>query len=118
MLFVGPPGLGKTELARVLAAEMGVGAKESLGQSLNCDGHLAGFLMAAEGKDVLFLDEAHELKKPTQTLLYRAMAERKLFLGGKIYGPDDLTINLPSFTLMAATTDEYALTNRCAIASR
>lgn len=110
MLFVGPPGVGKTELARVLAAEMGVSAKESLGQSLNRDGYLAGFLMAAAEKDVLFLDEAHELKKPAQTLLYRAMAEGKLLLGGKTFGSEGTAVTLPSFTLLAATTDEYLLT--------
>ena len=76
-LMVGPPGLGKTLFAAVLAKEMATNFVEALGQTLDGEGGLQGLLLEAEDKDVVFIDEAHELSTQNQTLLYRAMEQRQ-----------------------------------------
>ncbi|MGC4033269.1 MAG: Holliday junction DNA helicase RuvB C-terminal domain-containing protein [Tepidisphaeraceae bacterium] len=104
-LLTGPGGVGKTSLTQIVAAEMGVQFGESLASALN-DGGLASFLLDAADKQVLFIDEVHELASENMTLAYRALSERKLFLPG---GRKTRALPLPAFTLIAATTDPHNL---------
>ena len=106
-LLVGPPGLGKSLFASIIAGELGASVHEELAQNLAIPSHLQGLLMLADAGDVCFVDEIHELPSPVQTTLYRALEERKLFLSaekGQRQG-----INLPPVTFIAATTDEWTL---------
>jgi len=107
MLMVGPPGVGKTTLAHLAAREMAVNLLERIGQNLIYPGALNGLLAEATDKDIVFIDEIHEMNPLCQTLLYKAMEERKVFVDG----PGGKTLALPTadFCLLAATTDEYAL---------
>lgn len=104
-LLTGPGGVGKTTLVQIVAAEMGVPFRESLASALN-EGGMAAFLLDTPDKGVLFLDECHELEGQNITLLYRALAERKLFLPG---GRKTRALPLSSFSCLAATTDPYYL---------
>jgi Holliday junction DNA helicase RuvB len=105
-LLVGPPGVGKTAMAQVIAEEMAVEFNEALGQSIKTPGDLNALLLAAKDKSVLHLDEAHELKKEYQTALYRAVEGGKLFVQGR---SSVQSIPLADFTLLLSTTDEYCL---------
>ena len=107
MLLVGPPGVGKTELAHVAAREMGVTLHERLSQVLCCLGSLNGLLLRAQDKDVVFLDELHELPPAMQTALYQCMERQQLSVRTR----DEQTFHLPvkNFTLIGATTDEFRL---------
>src|SRR5579863_7889282 len=108
-LMVGPPGLGKTVIAQVLAAELAADYFEVLGQSIKHSSDLNGVLLAATDGSVVFIDEAHELKTEFQTALYLALDKRKIILtGGKSSGsPQD--IPLADFALLLASTDEHCL---------
>ena len=107
MLLVGPPGTGKTTLANIAASELAVELHEVLGQCLADMSSVNGLLMKARSKDIVFIDEAHEIPKQMQTVLYRAMEDGRIFVSGR----NDQTMPLPveDFTLLAATTDEYSL---------
>lgn len=104
VLLVGPPGVGKSLLSQIAAAELGARLHEELAQNILSPGHLHGLMMLAEPGDVLFVDEIHELQSSVQVGLYRCLEERRLFLGG-----DRKSITLPPFTFIGATTDEWAL---------
>jgi len=107
MLFTGPPGVGKTLFAHLAAREMAVTVHERLGQTLDVPASVNGLLMEADDKDIVFIDEAHELPPGSQTMLYRALDDRFVFVNGQ----RDRTLKLPvaDFTLVMATTDEYGL---------
>ena len=109
MLFVGGSGLGKTQLAEVITKEMGCELKQQLAQNLNLPSALHGFLVDSEDRGVLFIDEVHELGPQAQTLLYRSIEEKYLFLPQTPYRDKPQTIPLPHFTLIAATTDQFVL---------
>jgi predicted ATPase len=81
-LLVGPPGLGKSALAAVIAEEMATGFHEVLGQSLNSLAELNGLLLAAKDHDIVFIDECHEIKKENQTALYLALDKQSIFVKG------------------------------------
>lgn len=104
LLMVGPPGLGKSLLSGIVAAELGSRLHEELAQNIASPGHLHGLMMLAEAGDVIFVDEIHELLPAVQTTLYRCLEERRLFLGGS-----RKSVTLPAFTFIGATTDEWAL---------
>ena len=104
-LLTGPGGVGKTTLVQIVAAEMGVAFRESLASALN-EGRIASFLLDAADKQVCFIDECHELGGENVTLLYRALAERKLFLPGSRKAR---ALPLPAFSCFAATTDPHVL---------
>ena len=106
-LLVGGPGLGKTQMAFVIAQEMAVDFNEALGQSIKTPGDLNALLLAAKDKSVLHIDECHEMKKEFQTSLYRAIEGRKLFVQGRSSQVQSLP--LADFTLLLSTTDEYCL---------
>jgi Holliday junction DNA helicase RuvB len=106
-LMVGPPGLGKSALAAVIASEMAADFYEVLGQSLNKPAELNSLLLAANNRDVVFVDECHEMKKEMQTALYLALDKEKLFVRSGSGPP--MGIPIASFTLLLATTDEYRL---------
>ena len=105
-LLVGPPGLGKSQLANVIAQEMAVGFHELLGQSVSSLADLHALLLSAEPKDILHLDEAHELERQLQTALYLALDKRVIHVNSR-QTPQGIPI--ADFTLLLSTTDEYAL---------
>lgn len=107
-LLVGPPGLGKSALAHVIAAEMATNLHEVLGQSISCVGELNALLLAAKDQDIVHIDEAHELGKSLQTALYLASDQRKVLVNlGRSSGVESIPI--ADFTLLLSTTDEYCL---------
>lgn len=106
-LLVGPPGLGKSALANVIAQEMAADLHEVLGQSIGGPADLNALLLSAKDSDVIHIDECHELGKEYQTALYLALDKRKLTISGKGRSPQSLP--LADFTLLLSTTDEYGL---------
>lgn len=108
MLFTGPPGLGKTELAHLAAREMGVEIHERLAQVVNNLGAMNGLLLQAKEKEVVFLDEIHELPANVQTLLYRAMEGQQISVTRRD-NQSTFTMPIQNVTIIGATTDEYAL---------
>ena len=110
-LFHGPPGLGKTTLAHILANELNVGIKVTSGPVLDKPGDLAGLLTNLEERDVLFIDEIHRLSAVVEEYLYSAMEDYKIDIMIET-GPNarSVQINLNPFTLIGATTRSGLLT--------
>jgi Holliday junction DNA helicase RuvB len=105
MLFAGPPGLGKTTLAQIIAKELGVNAIVTSGPALERPGDLASILSGLEDGDVLFVDEIHRMPRPVEEVLYPAMEDYVLdIVIGKGPGAQSVRIDLNQFTLVAATT--------------
>ena len=105
VLFYGPPGLGKTTLANIIASEMGVSIKSTSGPVIEKAGDLAAILTNLEDGDVLFIDEIHRLSPVVEEILYPAMEDFQIdIMIGQ--GPSARTIKLdiPRFTLVGATT--------------
>ncbi|MFC2033134.1 Holliday junction branch migration DNA helicase RuvB [Chloroflexota bacterium] len=105
ILLYGPPGLGKTTLAHIIAAEVGVNIKTTSGPAIERTGDLAAILTNLKSQDILFIDEIHRLNRTVEEILYPAMEDFALdIIIGKGPGARNLRLNLPSFTLIGATT--------------
>jgi Holliday junction DNA helicase RuvB len=112
VLFYGPPGLGKTTLAQIVAKEMGVGFRPTSGPILTKAGDLAAILTNLQPRDILFIDEIHRLNVAVEEMLYTAMEDFKLDLViGEGPAARSLRIDLPHFTLVGATTRLGLLSN-------
>src|SRR5204863_9983591 len=111
VLLSGPPGLGKTTLANIIAKAMGASLKSTSGPTIEKAGDLAGLLTNLEEGDVLFIDEIHRLQKTIEEYLYPAMEDFKLDIIID-QGPNarSVRLNLPRFTLIGATTRSGLLT--------
>lgn len=111
-LFFGPPGLGKTTLAVIIANELGVNIKTTTGPVLERQGDLAAILTNLSERDILFIDEIHRLPRIVEEVLYSAMEDYKLdIIIGQGPNARTLKINLPRFTLIGATTRTGLLTS-------
>jgi holliday junction DNA helicase RuvB len=111
VLFFGPPGLGKTTLAQIIAREMGVGFRATSGPVIAKSGDLAALLTNLEDGDVLFIDEIHRLNPVVEEILYPAMEDRALdIMIGEGPSARSVRIDLPKFTLVGATTRQGLLT--------
>ena len=111
VLFFGPPGLGKTTLAQIVAKEMGVGFRSTSGPVIAKAGDLAALLTNLDEGDVLFVDEIHRLNPAVEEILYPAMEDRALdIMIGEGPSARSVRIDLPRFTLVGATTRQGLLT--------
>ncbi len=111
VLFFGPPGLGKTTLAQIIARELGVGFRATSGPVIAKSGDLAAILTNLEDGDVLFIDEIHRLAPAVEEILYPAMEDRVLDLViGEGPSARSVRIDLPRFTLVGATTRQGLIT--------
>ncbi|MEA2281016.1 MAG: holliday junction helicase RuvB [Solirubrobacteraceae bacterium] len=105
VLFAGPPGLGKTSLAQIVAAELEVPFVQTAGPALEKKGDIASYLTALEPRSVFFVDEIHRLARAVEETFYPAMEDRQLPITvGAGAGARIVTLDLPSFTLVGATT--------------
>ncbi|MEE4211707.1 MAG: Holliday junction branch migration DNA helicase RuvB [Parvularcula sp.] len=111
VLFFGPPGLGKTTLAQIVAQELGVGFRATSGPVISKAGDLAALLTGLEARDVLFIDEIHRLTPAVEEILYPAMEDFHLdLIIGEGPSARSVKIDLPRFTLVGATTRSGLLT--------
>ena len=111
VLFFGPPGLGKTTLAQIVARELGVGFRATSGPVIQRAGDLAAVLTNLQPRDILFIDEIHRLAPPVEEILYPAMEDFQLdLIIGEGPGARSIRIDLPPFTLVGATTRSGLIT--------
>ncbi|MFO7243311.1 MAG: Holliday junction branch migration DNA helicase RuvB [Actinomycetes bacterium] len=105
VLLAGPPGLGKTTLAMIVAGELGATLRVTSGPAIQHAGDLAAILSALEERDVLFIDEIHRLARPVEEMLYLAMEDFRVdVVVGKGPGAQSIPLSLPPFTVVGATT--------------
>ena len=111
-LLFGPPGLGKTTLAHIIAREMGVNLRQTSGPVLERPGDLAALLTNLEPRDVLFIDEIHRLNPAVEEILYPALEDYQIdIMIGEGPAARSVKLDLPPFTLVGATTRAGMLTN-------
>src|SRR5215831_3702983 len=110
VLLCGPPGLGKTTLANIIANELGVAIKTTSGPAIDHAGALASMLLNQQDRDVFFIDEIHRLNKLVEESLYPALEDFRFdFVSGKGAGATPLRLTLPRFTCVGATTRQGLL---------